>query len=253
MFKNAIVKRPCRNIVHAITTANLGRPDYHRALEQHNEYITALKACGVEVTVLEADEEYPDSTFVEDTAVLTEKCAIIANPVAPSRKGEVVRIKKALERFYTNFEYVMPPGTLDGGDVMRVGDHFYVGLSRRTNREGARQLIRHLERYGYTGSTVELKGLLHLKSGVAYIENNYIVVGAELKDNPSFRCFNIIEVDAEEAYAANCIWVNGYVLIARGFEKTRVAIEKKGYQTIEVDISEFQKVDGGLSCLSLRF
>jgi dimethylargininase len=119
MFTKAIVRTPCKNILNALTTANLGLPDYSLAIHQHQEYIQALKSCGLDVTVLNADENYPDSVFVEDTAVLTPQCAIISNPGAASRKGEITEMSKVLNRFYSNVEKIVAPGTLDAGDFFK--------------------------------------------------------------------------------------------------------------------------------------
>ena len=255
MFKNIIVRKPGKSLVDGIASADLGKPDYEKALKQHEAYIEALKKCGVEVTVLEADERYPDSCFVEDPAVVTKKCAIITNPGASSRKGEQVEIKEVLKKFYDekNIEEIKNPGTIEGGDVMMVGDHFYVGLSARTNEEGARQFIDILKKYGYDGTMVPLEKVLHLKTGLAYLENNNLLVAGEFVDNPVFKDFNRIIIDENEAYSANCIWVNGTVIVPAGYEKAKKAIEELGYKILIVDTSEYRKVDGGLSCLSLRF
>jgi len=207
----------------------------------------------LEVTVLEPDENFPDSTFVEDVALLTKECAIITNPGAPSRKGEIVEMKNVLQNFYTNIEEVKSPGTLEAGDVMMVGSHFYIGLSKRTNSNGAKQVIQFLEKYEMSGSVVELEKVLHLKTGVAYLENNNLVACGEFVSKREFQKFNIIEIDESESYAANCIWVNDNVLIPKGFPLTSRIIKKAGYIVKELDVSEFQKLDGGLSCLSLRF
>jgi len=253
MFKHAIVRRPGESLVDGITTAGLGKPDYEKALGQHDKYIEALRSCGVEVTILEAEEQFPDSVFVEDTAVLTEKCAVITNPGACSRQGEEVSIKETLKKFYTNIESITAPGTLEGGDVMRVGDHFYVGLSARTNEEGARQFANILNNYGYTVSNVKMEKFLHLKTGLAYLENNNLLTAGEFINRPGFETFNRIMIDGAEGYAANCIWVNQVVLVPMGYPKAKAAIEALGYKTLAVDVSEFRKLDGGLSCLSLRF
>ncbi|MGI5998286.1 MAG: dimethylarginine dimethylaminohydrolase family protein [Lutispora sp.] len=253
MFKNVIVRRPGRSLVNGIASEDLGKPIYEKAIKQHEAYVEALKKCGVEVTILEADENYPDSCFVEDPAVVTKKCAIITNPGAKTRKGEQISIRKVLEKFYENIEEIKDPGTLEGGDVMMVGDHFYVGLSARTNEEGARQFIEILRRYGYDGTMVPLRKVLHLKTGLAYLENNNLLVAGEFVDSPVFEKFNKIVIDEKESYSANCIWVNGKVIVPAGYEKTKKAIEDLGYEVIEVDTSEYRKVDGGLSCLSLRF
>lgn len=253
MFKHAIVRRPGESLMHGITLASLGKPDYKKALQQHDKYIEALIRCGVEVTILEAEEQYPDSVFVEDTAVLTEKCAVVSIPGASSRRGEEISIKETLKKFYTNIESVTAPGTLEGGDVMRVKDHFYVGLSARTNEEGARQFTDILNKYKYTVSTIKMKKFLHLKTGLAYLENNNLLTAGEFINHPGFETFNRIDIDDLERYAANCIWVNNVVLVPIGFPRTKAAIETLGYKTLEVDVSEFRKLDGGLSCLSLRF
>lgn len=139
MFQRAIVRQPSRNLIHGITTANLGKPDFARALRQHAVYSQALKACGLEVIELKADERFPDSTFVEDTAVLSERVAVIGRAGALSRQGEEESIAALLQTFFSNVEHIRAPGTLEGGDVLRVGDRFYVGISSRTNEEGAAQ------------------------------------------------------------------------------------------------------------------
>ncbi len=253
MFKNAIVRTPCKNFVNGLTTAGLGQPDYKKALIQHKNYINALIECGVKVTVLNADEQFPDSCFVEDVALLTPKCAIITNPGAVSRRGETVAMKEVLHKFYSNIEEIKDPETVEAGDIMMVGSHFYIGLSERTNKKGAQQMINILEKYNLSGSVVSLEKVLHLKTGLAYLENNNLVACGEFITKNEFQKYNIIEIDEDESYAANCIWINNRVLIPKGFPKAKVKIENTGYQIIEVDVSEFQKLDGGLSCLSLRF
>lgn len=253
MFTKAIVRTPSRSMIDGITKANLGLPNYELALKQHQDYIDALTKCRLQVTVLPADEDYPDSTFVEDTALLTQKCAIISNPGAETRAGEVKEMKHVIKNFYSIIEEIVEPGTAEPGDIMMVGDHFYIGLSERTNEDGAAQMITILNKYGYSGSAVLLKDMLHLKTGVAYLENNNLLAYGEFLEEEEFQSFNIIEIDEDESYAANCIWVNNNVLVPKDFPKTRDKIVKAGYSIIEVDVSEFRKLDGGLSCLSLRF
>jgi len=253
MFKQAIVKKPCKQMVKGLTTANLGLPNYDKALLQHSKYIEALKIIGLDVICLEADELFPDSTFIEDTALLTPNCAIITNPGADERKGEVVAVMDIINKFYSNIENVNAPGTVEAGDIMMVGKHFYIGLSKRTNIQGAEQLISFLNKFGLSGSTIKLKDVLHLKTGLSYLENNNLIACGEFIKHPDFKKFNIIPIDEDEAYSANCVWINGYVLIAKGFPKTKKKIQNLNYKIIELDVSEFQKLDGGLSCLSLRF
>ncbi|WP_053362825.1 arginine deiminase-related protein [Bacillus sp. FJAT-27251] len=253
MFKNVIVKSPGKSYVNGLTTSNLGKPDYDRLLAQHAAYVEALKKCGVEVTHLPASEEFPDSTFVEDTAVLTPGFAVISNPGADSRNGEIAEMERVLKGFYKELYTIDAPGTLDGGDVLQADDRFYIGISVRTNQEGAMQLKGILESEGYKATIVPLKEFFHLKTGIAYLGNNLIVAAGEFVEHPDFSHYEKIIVSREDEYSANCIMVNGYVLIPKEFEATKFKIEQAGYKTIELDMSEFQKQDGGLSCLSLRF
>lgn len=254
MFKNVIVRKPAKSLVGGITSKpELGKPDYEKALKQHDDYIAALKKCGVAVHVLDATEQYPDSCFVEDVAVCTKKFVMITSPGAESRKGEEKEIIEELKKFYKNMEYIKAPGTLEGGDVMMIGDHFYIGLSERTNSEGARQLISALESHGLSGSVIDMKEMLHLKTGLAYLEDNTLLVAGEFVEHPEFNKYNKIVITEDEGYSANCIRVNDYVLVPTGYPKTKGNIEKAGLSVIEVDTSEYKKVDGGLSCLSLRF
>jgi len=240
-------------MIHGLTNANLGIPDYAKALHQHEVYVQALIDCGLRVTELELDEKYPDSTFVEDSALLTPRCAIIMNPGAISRRGEIINMKREIKNFFTDIEEVHSPGTVEGGDIMMVGNHHYIGLSDRTNIDGAEQVIHLLQTYGLTASVVDLKNVLHLKTGLAYLENNQLVATGEFLSNPVCKRFNIIEISDDEAYAANCIWINDKVLVPQGYPGAMQKIEEMGYTIIEVDVSEFRKLDGGLSCLSLRF
>ena len=152
MFQHAIVSPPAKTFTKGLTTANLGIPDFDLALFQHELYIKALQKCGVEVIQLEADEGYPDSTFVEDVALLADRAAIIANPGAPSRKGEVTPMRNILGHFFQQFYTITPPGTLDGGDICQAGNHFFIGISERTNEEGGCQLAEFLTKEGFTFS-----------------------------------------------------------------------------------------------------
>ena len=253
MFSLAIVREPSESMVDGLSSSGLGRPDYNLAIKQHRSYVDALESCGLDIIRLEANEEFPDSTFVEDVALLTGECAIITRPGAISREGETEGMEEVLKRFFNTIYKIESPGTVEAGDIMMVGNHFYIGISERTNIEGARQVIGILEKHGMTGSTVNLNKVLHLKTGVSYLENNNLLACGEFLDAPEFRKYNILEIHRDEAYAANCIWVNGTVLVPRGYPRARKIIREAGYPVIELDVSEFRKLDGGLSCLSLRF
>jgi dimethylargininase len=271
MFTRAIIRPPAPNFADGLTTVDLGTPSYERALEQHEAYCQALERCGLRLTRLAPDPEYPDSTFVEDTAVLTSKCAVIARPGAVSRTGEVESIKEALTQFFPSIHSIQSPGTVDGGDVCEAGEHFFIGISKRTNEAGARQLADLLAPFGYTSSFVDLRGrdgdrsepgavatgssegILHLKSGLAWLSDKRLVVIDALAQRQEFTGYDLVRVNAGEEYAANCVRVNDQVLVASGYPAFEGRLRDLGYQTIALDMSEFQKMDGGLSCLSLRF
>ena len=256
MFKHAIVRAPGANFAEGLTTANLGVPDFELALRQHEDYCQALRRCGLTVTKLPADLRFPDSTFVEDTAVLTGHAAILTRPGALSRQGEVEGIRETLTQFFATLHTLTPPGTLEGGDICEADGHFFIGISQRTNDEGARQLAGFLSQAGCTSTTVDIRGiqgLLHLKSGIASLGVGRLVLINELAEMRAFHGYDILPVEPVENYAANCVRVNDFVLIAAGFPGTEKTIRSYGYPVIALDMSEFQKMDGGLSCLSLRF
>ena len=254
MFTRAIVRPPAPNFREGLTSVDLGAPNYELALEQHEAYCAALEHCGLTLTRLEPDPDYPDSTFVEDTAVLTDRCGILARPGAPSRAGEVAKLRAVLADFYPSLLSIEAPATLDGGDICDAGDHFFIGISERTNEAGAQQLAERLRSFNYTSSFVDIRGvegILHLKSGLAYLGDKRLAVIAELADR--VRGYDLVSVNSDEEYAANCVRINDHVLVAEGYPIFAGALKELGYQTIALDMSEFQKMDGGLSCLSLRF
>ena len=256
-FRRAIVRSPAANFADGLTTVDLGVPDFGMALAEHEAYCGALEALGVELTRLPPDASFPDSTFVEDAAILVgDRAAILTRPGAPSREGEVASIAPALSAFFTEPRIIQPPGTLDGGDICEAGDHWFIGVSERTNEEGARQLARFLAAEGFSSSFVDIRGvpgILHLKSGIAWLSGRRIVVIDSLRPDPAFQGWEVVPVDPGEEYAANCVAVNGAVLFAKGFPRLEKRIAGLGYRPLVLDMSEFQKMDGGLSCLSLRF
>jgi dimethylargininase len=256
LFTDAIVRLPGSNFADGLTTVDLGVPRFELVLEQHARYCETLRDCGLAVTTLAADPGHPDSTFVEDTAVLTDRGAILLRPGAASRVGETEAIRETIERFFCALPEIEAPGTVDGGDICEAGEHFFIGLSNRTNDEGARQLANHLAKLGYTSSVVDvraLKNILHLKSGISYLGENTIVVIEEMAYWEVFQKYEPVVVSVEESYAANCVRVNQRVLVAQGYPKMQMDLERRGFKTIALDMSEFRKMDGGLSCLSLRF
>ncbi|MGL4647276.1 MAG: dimethylarginine dimethylaminohydrolase family protein [Mycoplasmoidaceae bacterium] len=267
-FKNVITKTPGKSITKGIASGDYpGTPDYELALKQHDAYKKILRNCGVEVKNLEADEAFPDSCFVEDTAVFIPGAGVIlANPGAAARNKEIVVMEKVIkEHFYNkedeNFFKIKAPGTLDAGDVMMVGDTYYIGESNRTNKAGIEQFKEYAAKLGKKTILAHMDKGLHLKSGVNYLEIspktnkpvlliNSDFVGHELFDNDHF---DRIYIPDDEKYAANCVWMNNVVIVPQGFNNTLASIKAHGYQTVECDTSEYRKLDGGLSCLSLRF
>ena len=268
MFEKELVRLPAANFCDGLTTAGLGVPDYQRGLGQHAAYCAALEQCGLELIRLKADERYPDSCFVEDAALIIGRAidaadegigvpsAIITRPGALSRQGEVATVREVLARSFSSIDEIQSPGTLDGGDICEAGTHFFIGISERTNEDGARQLAQILASKGFTHSLVDtggISGLLHLKSGVAYLGDNTLIVTEALAKREEFAGYDLIQLDPGDEYAANCIEVNGRVLMAAGYPRFEAKLRALGYETIALEMSEFRKMDGGLSCLSLRW
>ena len=269
-LSRAIVRPPGVSFVAGLTRATLGPPNYQRALRQHAAYCDALESCGLTLTRLEPDERFPDSTFVEDTAIVISsrvsgdsspsatapQIVIMTRPGAPSRRGEVQSIKQTLTELGLETYAISPPGTVDGGDICETEDHFFIGISERTNEAGASQLAALFESVGYTASPIDirqLKTILHLKSGLAYLGDNRLVVIEALAIQVVLEGYELVAVENDEAYAANCVRVNDRVLVAADFPRFERTLKDLGYKTVALEMSEFQKLDGGLSCLSLRF
>jgi len=253
MFTYAVVRKPGPNFARGLTTAAAtDPPDFETLVGQHTEYISALQSIGLEVIVLDCLPDHPDAYFVEDTAVVAADVAVITNPGAESRQGEEETIASVLAE-YRRTDRIRPPGTVDGGDVLQVGNHFFVGLSERTNHEGAGQLGRIFKRHGYTYATVAVGEGLHLKSSVNYVGRNTLLVTEDFASNEQLKAYDTIIVDRHESYAANTLLVNDHLLVPRGYPGTRRKLDALGLKIIELDTSEVRKMDGGLTCMSLRF
>jgi dimethylargininase len=256
VFQHAIVRLPGSNFAQGLTTVHLGVPLYDKVLQQHARYCEALRECGLTLTTLDADLDHPDSTFVDDTAVLTARTAVLTRPGALSREGEVAAMRSALRGFFPAMVEIEAPGTLDGGDICEADDRFFLGLSHRTNEEGARQLAAHLAREGYSSDVIDVRGMssiLHLKSGISYVGDSTLVVMEEMAGHELFKGYELIRVTEPESYAANCVRVNERVLVTAGYPLLMAELSARGFHPLELDMSEFRKMDGGLSCLSLRF
>lgn len=256
MFTRAIVRTPGKNYAQGLTSSNLGPPSYQLALAQHKAYCCALEAQGLQLTALPPNLRYPDGTFVEDVAVIFDGYAVLTRPGAPSRQGEIDLITPVIQNTFGQVERIEAPGTLEGGDICQAGDLTFIGISARTNPDGARKLASILAKHGRKSSLVDIReipGLLHLKSALAYLGDRRIAVTHQLAGLQGFAEYEQVLVEGEEGYAANCINVNNAVILPAGFPQFQDKLEHLGYKTISLQVSEFQKMDGGLSCLSLRF
>jgi dimethylargininase len=252
MFAYALTRKPGRNFIQGLTTAKLGPPSYELILKQHASYVGALKTIGIDVIELDPQPDYPDAHFVEDTAVVIPEVAIITRPGAVSRQGEEESIAEVL-RQYREIEHIQAPGTLDGGDVLMIANRFFIGISERTNPEGAKQLGRILEKYGKTWTTIQVGARLHFKSSVNYVGKNSLLVTQDFASHEALNATDKIIVDKEEEYSANTLWINDHLLMPRGFPGTKTKLKSLDLPIIELDVSEMQKMDGGLTCLSIRF
>ena len=252
MITHAITRKPGPDFADGVTSAGLGTPDYDLILRQHDDYVAALKQLGLTVLELEPLAGHPDAYFVEDPAIVTPVVAVITIPGASSRQGEQESLAPILED-YRQIERIRSPGTVDGGDVLMVGNHFFIGISARTNAEGARQLGEILRRHGHSWSTVAVENGLHLKSDVNHVGEDALLLTPAFEHRDEFDGFEKIILSEREAYAANSMLINERLFVPRGFPDTLGKLERSGFTVTELDTSEVQKMDGGLTCMSLRF
>ncbi len=252
MYSTAVTRKPCPALGKGLTTSNLGVPDYTLALEQHTRYLKTLRDLGLQVDVLEAEPDYPDAHFVEDTAVVLPEIAVITNPGAPARRGEVESIEYFLTRDRMTLS-IMDPGYLDGGDVLVIDRNAYVGLTDRTNQEGFNQFNDILEMYDYNCIPIPVEAGLHLKSSVNYLGDNTVILTEDFAGKEPWQDYVQVVVGENETYAANTLWINDHLLTPAGFPETVAKLNQLSKPLIELDMSEMEKMDGGLTCLSLRY
>ena len=226
--------------------------DVARAALQHQAYEECLRELGVRVISLAEEPDLPDSVFVEDAAIVVDEVAIMTLIGAVSRRGETASLARALSE-YRPVEYIESPATLDGGDVMRIGRTLFVGASSRTNAEGISQLRRLLAPYDYQVRAIEVTGCLHLKSACTYIGRNSILINRAWVDAVQLEGFDFVDVPATEPAAANTLLIDDVVIIPASFPETRAMLEERGFRVRAVDVSEFQKAEGGVTCKSLIF
>jgi len=226
--------------------------DVPKAIEQHRAYEACLAELGASVISLPADPRFPDGVFVEDPAIVLDEVAIITRPGAESRRGETEGIAQALAPF-RELRYIREPATLEGGDVVHIDRTLYAGLSQRTNREGIAQLTEFLKPFGYRVIAVEVSGCLHLKSGACWAGGDMILANRQWINASAFRDFKIIDVAGGEPSAADVLPIGGKVLIPSNFVHTCEILQAEGVNVCPIDVSELQKAEAGVTCMSLLF
>ena len=226
--------------------------DLATARQQHHAYEKLLGKFGVRVISLPAEPDLPDSMFVEDPAIVLDELAVIFPLGTETRRREAPPLAEALSKF-RKLEYVSLPGTLEGGDVLRIGQELFVGLTRRSNAEGIRQLAAILAPHHYEVVAVPVTGCLHLKSAVTYLGRNALIANRAWFDAAPLAGFEWVDVDPAEPHAANALALGGTVIFPASFPHTRARIETRGFSVTPLDISELQKAESGLTCSSLLF
>ena len=226
--------------------------DIERAIAQHHAYRQALEALGCRVIALPAETELPDSVFVEDVAVVLDEVAIMTRPGAESRRAERASIAEVLAH-YRPLRTIEAPGTLDGGDVLRIDRTLYVGQSQRSNASGIAQLRDLSAEFGYTVRAVPISGCLHLKSSVTQVLDDTLLLQPEWVDRAAFTEFRIVEIDPDEPHAANALRVGDGVIYPSCFPRTLKRLHAAGIHVATVDVSELQKAEGAVTCCSLVF
>lgn len=253
-FTHAICRKPSRSITDGLRAIDIGTPDLGVFERHHADYVEALQSTGARVTVLDPLEAFPDAVFVEDTALCLPEGAIMMRPGAPSRLDETKSMRPALEAIYGDVLQIEAPGFIEGGDILTTECEILVGTSGRTNAAGISQLSDLVARWGCTVRKVETpKGVLHFKTDCSLLDEDTILATKRLAASGCFEGYQVIHVaDGEEA-AANSIRFNELVLLPDGFPKTADLLDKAGFNVRVVGNSEAAKLDGGMSCLSLRF
>jgi len=248
--RRAIVRGVPRTYERCIRTDKSIPIDIDLARRQHAAYCEALKDAGLRLISIEHDDLYPDCCFVEDTAIVVGERAVISRMASESRKGEVEGVREILKMFKLVHD-VRPPGTIDGGDVQLIDKRVFIGVSERTNLEAIKHVEEIVSDAGYEVVPVELKGILHLKSAITYLGDGAVIMYSGHFDKKLFADYRQIHVPRGDEYAANCLAVNGKVIMSKGFPGTRNLLKEEGFDLIELETTEFKKGDGSLTCMSI--
>jgi dimethylargininase len=252
-FNNALVRTPARSVVRGLRAVDTGAPSHEGVLNEHAAYIAALEAAGVAVEVLPPSEDFPDSVFVEDTALVFGADAILLRPGAASRAGEANEMAPVLARRFQRV-LAIEGGTVEGGDVLATPRGVFIGCSARTNAEGARELVGPLAAIGLKGLPVETpRGVLHFKSDCSLLDEETILCTARLAASGVFDGFRVVLTPEGEEGAANALRVNDRVFVGASYPRTAEALDALGFRVVTLATREIAKIDAGLSCMSLRW
>jgi dimethylargininase len=253
-FNSAIVRKPAISVVNGLRSIDQGDPDYDGIRAEHEAYVTALESIGMDVTVLPELKAFPDSIFVEDPALVFTEGAVLLRPGAPTRQGETAEISPILHDLFDNVLELSQPGHIDGGDVLVTSTSVMIGLSARTDRAGATSLIECLKTIGYKGEIVNTpEGVLHLKTECSLLDEETILVTRRIEQSGIFDGFRKIVLPNGEEPAANVIRINESLLVSSNYPRTIDLLDQNGYLIVSIKTKEIQKIDAGLSCMSLRW
>lgn len=253
-FTRAVTRRPSASIVNGLRAEDLGTPDLAKMEEAHAHYVATLKKTGAEVIELPALEEYPDAVFVEDTALCLPQGAVMMRPGAPTRMGEVAEMEPTLRRLYDDVRRIEGPGHIEGGDILVTGREILVGRSNRTDAAGVAELTEIVSDWGHKLREVFTPpGVLHFKTDCSLLDGETILATKRLDASGCFEGYRVLHTAEGEEAAANSIRFNQFVLCPAGFPRTAEMLSNAGYEVVQISNSECAKLDGGMSCLSLRF
>ena len=254
-FTHAVTRRPATSIIRGLRAVDTGNPDLGLMQRHHADYVAALKAAGAIVTELDALDDYPDSVFVEDTALCLPQGAVIMRPGAPSRLGEAAEMAPVLQKMYSTIRRIEGEGSfIEGGDILVTETEILVGRSARTNAAGVAELARLVADWGHKVRELHTPpGVLHFKTDCSLMDAETVLSTDRLAASGCFAGYKVIAVAEGEEASANAIRYNDAVLFPAGFPRTRDRLLNEGYNVTEIGNSECAKIDGGMSCLSLRF
>lgn len=253
-FTRAITRKPAASITEGLRAEDIGTPDLEQMLAAHAHYVETLKKTGAEVIELPPLEDFPDAVFVEDTALCLPQGAVLMRPGAPSRMGEVAEMSPTLHRVYDDVRRIEGPGHIEGGDILVTGREVLVGRSDRTDEQGVEELRNIISEWGHTLREVFTPpGVLHFKTDCSLLDGDSILSTKRLDDSGCFEGYRVLHTAEGEEAAANSIRFNQFVICPDGFPKTAEMLDKAGFEVVQIDNAECAKLDGGMSCLSLRF